>query len=141
MESLPSDYKDLNLSKSEKILIRTILSQEQYGYIIIDANPSMIEDDCMHVLITNNGILMIKQLDMIKDASFFENTMKAYIDAIHSKSVSFITKKLSNNKSLVDTEGNLKFRINIVYLFPNLDRASIDNNTGNVDWNDFFMNN
>jgi hypothetical protein len=129
MDSLPSEYKDLELTKVEKILVRTVLSQDQYGFIIIKANPSMMDGDSMHVLITKQGVLMIKTLEVINEASIFELAMKAYISSIHTKSADFISKKLLNNKSLVDADGNIKFRFNIIYLFSEFDRAAAEKNT------------
>lgn len=141
MESLPSEYKDLELDKAEKILIRTILSQEQYGFIIIDANPSMIEGDSMHIVITQKGILMIKSLDSINDASLFELAMKTYKSTIHTKSANFISKKLSNNKSLVDDNGDLRIKINIIYLFSGFSRLEAEKNTSNDDMKNFLASN
>ena len=125
MDSLPSEYKDLELSKSEKIIIRSILSQDKYGFLIINANPSMMENDLMHIVITTCGVLLIKPLDIISEASLFEFVMKTYIDKIHNKSAEFITKKLLNNKTLVGGDKRLKVKINTIYLFSNLNREIV----------------
>ena len=63
MEILPSEYQQIELSRDEKIFIRNVMSNDQYGFLILDTNPAMLVNDSMHILICSDGILFLKFFD------------------------------------------------------------------------------
>lgn len=125
MESLPSDYQHIELTRSEKLFIRNILSQDNYGFLLINVNPAMRENDNMHVLIVADGIVLFKFLETLDDGHMFELVMTSYIDIMVKPTIDIISRKLATNKALTDDFGNLRFPMTIVYVFPKLDRKEV----------------
>lgn len=125
MESLPSEYQNINLSRSEKLFVRYILSQNEYGLLLLKINPSMIKENYMHALICSNGILLFKFMENFEDVASFQSIMQVYINSIYDKEVKIIANKLESNKSIVDTEGKLKFPVSMVYVFPKLESNNV----------------
>ena len=50
MEILPSEYQQIELSRSEKIFVRNVMGSERYGYLLIKTNPAMLKNESMHTL-------------------------------------------------------------------------------------------
>ena len=71
MEILPSEYQHIELSKNEKIFVRNVMSNVQYGYLILNTNPAMLSTGSMHSLICSDGILLFKFFDKIEQAEIF----------------------------------------------------------------------
>lgn len=127
MEALPSEYQNMDLSKTEKLFIRYVLSHDEYGMLLIKINPLMLQGDCMHALICTEGIIFFKFMENFEDTSTFSAVMSAYINSMHAKTVEIIVNKLAMNKAVVDPSGRLKFRVSFIYVFPMLNSVSIRN--------------
>lgn len=118
MEILPSEYQRIELSRSEKIFVRNVMSNEQFGFLLLGTNPAMLPSESMHILLCNDGILFLKFFDKMEDVSQFSMVMPFYIENIYNQTARIISSKLLSNQSLTDDSGILKFPANIVYLFP-----------------------
>ena len=125
MEIMPSEYQQLELTRSEKIFIRHAISSEKYGFLLLKANPAMQKNDDMHILLCEDGIVMFKFFETFDDTSKFTATMSMYATMVHKTNAKIITDKLLSNKALVDSNGKLKVAINIVYVFPKLNRSDV----------------
>ncbi|MBQ7568945.1 AAA family ATPase [bacterium] len=126
MEVLPSDYKQIELSRDEKIFVRNVISYDQYGCLLLDANPAMLEKESMHILICSSGVLFLKFFDKFEDASMFGVIVPELVNALYNQTVGIISAKLLANKALVDSSGKLRFPINVVYVFPALERIDAE---------------
>ena len=127
MEALPSEYQNINLSKTEKLFIRHVLSHNEYGLLLIKINPTMLPGDYMHSLICNEGVMLFKLMENFEETSSFPIIMNAYINSMHKQTVKIISNKLIMNKAIVDSLGRVKFPVSLVYIFPKLDSGSINN--------------
>ncbi len=126
MEILPSEYQNLGLSRYEKLFVRHAVSNDGYGFLLLNVNPSMQENESMNVVITSRGVVFLKFFSDFSDASLFGTTMQAYTRHVYPGTQEIISKKLLGNKSLSEGGNKLKFPINIVYAFPNLKRADVE---------------
>lgn len=125
MEILPSEYQQLELSRSEKIFVRNIMSNDKYGYLILKVNPAMLPNETMHVLLTQEGVIIFKFFEGFVDASQFGVVMPFYINSVYNQTKDIISKKLISNKALVGSDGKIKFPVAIVYVFPAFDKLDI----------------
>lgn len=57
MEILPSEYQQIDLSRNEKIFVRNIMSNDQYGFLLLNTNPAMLPNESMHILICSDGVM------------------------------------------------------------------------------------
>lgn len=60
MEIMPSEYQHIDLSRNEKIFVRNIMSNDQYGFLLLKTNPAMLPNECMHTLICSDGVIFLK---------------------------------------------------------------------------------
>lgn len=125
MEILPSEYQNIELSRYEKMFIRYAISNNDYGFLLLNVNPTMTENESMNVLISSRGAVFFKFFEDFSDASLFDVTMQLYTQSVFPTAQKIISKKLLGNKSLSENATILKFPINIVHVFPNLRRADI----------------
>lgn len=126
MEVLPSEYQNIDLTKTEKLFIRHVISHNEYGLLLIKINPSLLQGDFMHALLCAEGVMLFKFMDNFQDSLSFPMVMDAYVKSMHAKAVEIITNKLAMNKAIVDSLGRLKFAVSIVYVFPKLDSGDIN---------------
>lgn len=125
MEILPSEYQHINLTRDEKIFVRNIMSNEQYGYLLLATNPAMLPNENMHILVCANGVLLLKFFEGFEDAAQFGIIMPMMMAGLYSQTVGVITTKLLSNKALIDGDGKLRFSINILYVFPAFKRDNV----------------
>lgn len=126
MEIFPSEYQNIKLSRYEKMFVRHAISNDKYGFLLLNVNPTMIENESMNVVITSRGVVFFKFFEEFSDASLFEITMQPYIQFVYPTAEKIIAEKLLGNKSISENGIALKFPINIVHIFPCLKRADID---------------
>ena len=69
MEIMPSEYQHIDLSRNEKIFVRNIMSNDQYGFLLLKTNPAMLPNESMHTLICSDGIIFLKFFDGFEDAA------------------------------------------------------------------------
>ena len=141
MEVLPSEYNSLNLSRYEKMFIRYTLSNNEYGFLLMQVNPAMQLNNNMDVVILPQGIVMCKFFDNFNDASQFPETMNAYISYVYPSTRDLIEKKLLSNKSLCDNFGKIKFPVAIVNVFPNLKKPDVYSQSLSMSLKTFSENN
>ena len=127
MEIMPSEYQHIELSRDEKIFVRNILSNERFGFLLLNVNPAMLSNESMHVLLFADGILFLKFLEGMTDEAQFATLMPFLIDSVYKQSADIISAKLLSNQALVDKSGKIKFPFNIVYVFPAFSRTSFQN--------------
>lgn len=126
MEILPSEYQNIELSRYEKMFVRHAISNDKYGFLLLNVNPTMIENESMNVVITPRGVVFFKFFEEFSNASLFGITMQPYIQFVYPTAEKIIAEKLLGNKSISENGIALKFPINIVHIFPCLKRADID---------------
>lgn len=137
METMPSEYQQIELSRSEKLFIRYALSSEQYGFLLIKANPAMLTNDYMHILICAEGIVIYKFFEAFEDATQFQATMSIYSKTVHKQTAKIISEKLLGNKAIVDDKGKLKVALSIVYVFPKLNYSEVHENANDSELKKF----
>lgn len=125
MEILPSEYQNIELSRYEKMFVRHAVSNDGYGFLLLKVNPTMTENESMHVVITSRGVVFFKFFENFSDASLFGMTMQPYVQFVYPTAQKIISEKLLGNKSLSENGNRLKFPINIVHVFPSLKRADV----------------
>ena len=125
MEILPSEYQHLELSRNEKIFVRNIMSNDQYGYLLLNTNPAMLPNESIHTLLCPNGVLFLKFFNGFQDAAQFDDMIPLMVMSLYKPSVAVITAKLLSNQALVDGNGRLKFPVNFLFVFPALKRSDI----------------
>ena len=125
MEVLPSEYQNIELSRYEKMFVRHTISSDEYGFLLLKVNPTMIENESMNVLITSKGIVFFKFFEDFSEAALFGAAMQTYVQFVYPTSKKIISEKLLGNKSLSENGTVLKFPINIVNVFPNLKRSDV----------------
>lgn len=126
MEILPSEYQSIGLSRYEKMFARYAISNDGYGFLLLNVNPSMLENESMNVVITSRGIVFFKFFEHFSEVSLFEITMQPYLQFVYPAVQKIISEKLLGNKALSENGDKLKFPINIVHVFPNLKRADVE---------------
>lgn len=80
MEILPSEYQQIELSRSEKIFVRNVMSSERFGYLLIKTNPAMLKNESMHTLVCSDGVIFFKFFEGFSDPSQFGFAIPMLID-------------------------------------------------------------
>lgn len=131
MEIFPSEYQNIELSRYQKMFVRYSIASNDYGFLLLNVNPAMIENENMDVVITSKGVVFLKFFEGFSDATLFWATMEPYSQFVYPASKKIIVDKLLGNKAISENSTCLKFPINIVYVFPNLKREDIEKVKGN----------
>ena len=135
MEIMPSDYQQIALSRNEKIFVRNIISNDQYGFLILNTNPAMLPNESIHILICSGGVILLKFFEGFEDASQFSIIMPMLIDGLYEQTAGIIKSKLLADKALIDKNGKLRFPVNVLYVFPALKRDEVEYNNVKRDGN------
>ncbi len=125
MEILPSEYQQIGLSRDEKIFVRNLMSNDHYGFLLLDTNPAMLPNESMHTLICSDGVIFLKFFNNFQDAVQFGTIMPMMVGGLYEQTVGVITSKLLANKALIDRCGKLKFAVNVLYVFPAVKRDDV----------------
>lgn len=125
MEILPSEYQQIELSRNEKIFVRNVMSSERFGYLLIKTNPAMLKNESMHTLVCSDGVIFFKFFEGFSDPSQFGFAIPMLIDTLYAQTVRTVSAKLLSNKALVCNTDKLRFPINLVYVFPELQRKDV----------------
>ena len=125
MEVWPSEYQNLELSRDEKVFLRNILSGDQYGYLMLNTNPAMLPNESMHTLVCSDGVLFFKFFSAFTNATLFTEVIPQLINSLYKQTVNIISTKLISNKALLGTDSHLRFPVNIIYVFPALEKELI----------------
>ena len=140
MEVFPSEYQSLELSRYEKMFIRHSLSNGEYGFLLLRVNPAMQKGDYMNAVILNQGVILCKFFDTFDDSTQFVTTMGAYASFVYPTTKNIIANKLISNKSLCDQDGNIKFPVSILHIFPTIKRTDIEKHSLTDDIESFVKN-
>lgn len=126
MEILPSEYQPLELLRSEKMFIRYAEFCEQYGYVFLNTNAAMIQNEKQHMVITEKGVMLLKFFDMFEDANKFPIVMNAYYEGVFVETLNIVKKKIQSNVALIDEKGKIRIRVSYRCVFPNLSRNDVN---------------
>ena len=121
MRIFPDEYRNLELSRSEKLFTQYANRLDEEGFLILNANPAMIAGEKIHIVITTKGLIMVKFFDGIERSEMLPIFLPAYINGAYKQSCKIIGERLYSNKSLSDGAG-LRFPVNYLFVFPNIDK-------------------
>lgn len=141
MNIMPSEYQKLELQRTEKMFIRYAELYDDFGFLFLNTNAALIENEKQHIVLCREGILFVKFFDSFKDISNFKLVMKAYYKSVFSKTFECIYEKLRINKSLLKKDGKLFFAVNYICVFPNINREDIVWNPMDMELKEFTNNN
>lgn len=125
MEIFPSEHQKMELQRSEKMFIRYAEFCDQYGYVFLNTNVAMVQNEKQHMIITKNGVTLLKFFDSFEDAKLFPVVMNAYYSGVVLETLRVAKKKIQSNIALVDDNGKMKIRLSYRCVFPNLSRNDI----------------
>ncbi len=134
MQIYPEKYDKLELSTSERSFLRTMersFPGDQLAYYVLQINPRKRDAgkgqaELFSMLVVPEGILLLRFFDT--DIPLVTTTT---IKALGSPVVfrvleNDIKTKLEESKYLVSESGNLRFALNISFVFPNVERSQIE---------------
>jgi Superfamily I DNA and RNA helicases len=127
MEVMPSEYQHIELSRNEKIFVRNILANEQFGYLFMHVNPALNQSEIANLLVYADGVIMLRFFNDFTEPKNFEVVMPVLTRNVYEQTKKIIVQKLKSNKVLLDKSGLMKFPVSIVYVFPALSRESVSN--------------
>ena len=123
MRIFPDEYRNLELSRSEKLFTQYANRLEDNGFLILNANPAMMAGEKIHIVITAKGIIFVKFFDGIERSEMLPIFLPAYINGVYKQSCKIISERLYSNKALSDGAG-LRFPVNYLFVFSNIERPS-----------------
>lgn len=126
MEILPSEYQQLELQRSEKMFVRYAESCDEYGYVFLNTNAAMIQNEKQHIVVLQDGLIMLKFFEAFEDAKMFPIVMNTYFDGVYVDTLKIVQDKITTNVALSDASGKTKIRMSYILVFPNLSRSDID---------------
>lgn len=141
MDVFPSEYQSLGLTRYEKLFIRHTLASDEYGFLLLRVNPAMQKNNDMDVIVLSQGVILCKFFDIFTDVAQFSAMITAYATLIYPTTRDIIANKFLTNKSLCDDDGNLKFAVSMLHIFPNLKKADIEKQSFTDDVKLFVDNN
>ena len=109
------------------MFVRYAESCGKYGYVFLNTNAAMIQGEKQHMVITEDGVTLLKFFDSFENPDMFSTIMSVYYTGIYLSTLSSILKKLIANKALVDKHGKSMVRLAYACVFPNLSRNDIPN--------------
>ena len=124
MEIYPSEYQQLELNRYEKVFIRYASNDEHYGFVLLKINPAMLSGEYSHAVITSQGVVLCKFFSLT-DATMFPMFIGPYMEGVFKNTVETIGKKLTTNKALLNSNGELTVRFAYICVFPEIKQADI----------------
>lgn len=137
MEIMPTEYQNIELSRSEKVFVRNALASHVYGFLLLHVNPFMVNGEYANVLIIRDGIVVLKFFDEFQIASNFQAIMSVYIENVFKKNVQLFTERLMRNMALLGSDGHIKFRVNVMCAFSQLRRDEVESSIDSSELSDF----
>lgn len=134
MQIYPEKYDKLDLSSSEKSFLRTIdraLSEEEMAYYVLHINPRKKDvgqgrPELFNLLVISEGIFLLRFFE-IDDPTIVSMTAKTLSDpTVYGVLYNDIKAKLQGSNYLVDEKGNLRFALNIGFVFPEVLLSQIE---------------
>lgn len=134
MQIYPEKYDKLELSTSERSFLRTMersFPGDQLAYYVLQINPRKRDAgkgqaELFNMLVVPEGILLLRFFD--SDVPLVTaTTIKAMGNPMVFKVLeNDIRSKLEESKYLVRESGNLRFALNICFVFPNIELSQIE---------------
>ncbi len=134
MQIYPEKYDKLELSTSERSFLRTMersFPGDQLAYYVLQINPRKRDAgkgqaELFNMLVVPEGILLLRFFD--SDVPLVTTTtIKAMGNPMVFKVLeNDIRSKLEESKYLVRENGNLRFALNICFVFPNVELSQIE---------------
>ena len=134
MQIYPEKYDKLELSTSERSFLRTMersFPGDQLAYYVLQINPRKRDAgkgqaELFNMLVVPEGILLLRFFDS-DNPLVTATTIKAMGNPMVFKVLeNDIRTKLEESKYLVRESGNLRFALNICFVFPNVERSQIE---------------
>lgn len=128
MEILPNEYRQLELTKNEKLFVNYAgRASSNFGMLLLKINPTMTKNDYVHAVIVEGGVVLCRFLPATREmAAAFPMMIRAFYSSVYATTVDIIGKKLMGNKSLLNEDGTLALRVSVLSIFPELARADVD---------------
>ena len=134
MQIYPEKYDKLDLSTSERSFLRTAeraFSGDELAYYVLHINPRKRDAgqgkaELFNMLLVPEGIVLLRFFDA--DIPLVATTaIKALGNhVVYSVLESDIRSKLEESNYLVRESGNLRFALNISFVFPNIDFSQVE---------------
>ena len=126
MQIFPDNLRPLTLEKEERQFISNISQINEYGYLLVNVNPTLMEKGRDQLLIRSNGIILFRFFNVVPNVQSMEIVLQA-MKVTYEDQCKILATKLGYCKSLKDDKGNLKVRAHIVYVFPHvqIEKSSI----------------
>lgn len=134
MQIYPEKYDKLELSTSERSFLRTMersFSGDALAYYVLQINPRKRDAgqgkaELFNMLVIPEGIILLRFFDAAIPL-IASTTVKAMGNPmVYSVLENDIRSKLEESKYLVRESGNLRFSLNISFVFPNIDYSQIE---------------
>ena len=90
MRIFPDEYRNLELSRSEKLFTQYANRLDDEGFLILNANPAMMAGEKIHIVITAKGIIFVKFFDGIERSEMLPIFLPAYINGVYKQSCKII---------------------------------------------------
>lgn len=134
MQIYPEKYDKLDLSTSERSFLRTAeraFSGDELAYYVLHINPRKRDAgqgkaELFNMLLVPEGIVLLRFFDA--DIPLVATTaIKALGNhVVYSVLESDVRSKLEESNYLVRESGNLRFALNISFVFPNIDFSQVE---------------
>ena len=141
MQIYPEKYDKLELSTTERSFLRTmerLFPGDQLAYYVLHINPRKRDAgkgqaELFNMLVVPQGIILLRFFDT-DNPLIATTTIRAIGNPIVFNVLeNDIKTKLEESKYLVRESGNLRFALNISFVFPNLERSQIDSDLQNAE--------
>lgn len=134
MQIYPEKYDKLELSTSERSFLRTVeraFSEDELAYYVLHINPRKRDvgqgkAELFNMLLVPEGIVLLRFFDGDMPV-VAATTIKALGNhLVYSVLDGDIRSKLEESNYLVSESGNLKFALNICFVFPDIDFLQVE---------------
>ncbi len=134
MQVYPEKYDKLELTTSERSFLRTMeraFAEDELAYYVLQINPRKREvgpgkAELFNMLIVPEGIFLFRFFDI--DAPIVASTTIKAIGnpMVYSVVENDIKSKLEESQYLVDTNGKLRYSLNVMLVFPQIDISQVE---------------
>lgn len=134
MQIYPEKYDKLELSTSERSFLRTMersFPGDQLAYYVLQINPRKRDvgkgqAELFSMLVVPEGILLLRFFGA-DNPLIVTTTIKAMSNPmVFNVLENDIKTKLEESKYLVRESGNLRFALNITFVFPNIEHSEVE---------------
>lgn len=134
MQIYPEKYDKLVLSTSERSFLRTTeraFAEDELAYYVVQINPRKRDAgqgkaELFNMIIVPEGIMLLRFFD-VDIPLVASTTIKALANPlVYSVLENDIRSKLEESNYLVRESGNLRFALNISFVFPNIDFSQME---------------